>query len=94
MAVPKRTEALDGRWALTVPTITLFPSTNSMLSRSLWTSCRRSPEVMEDNTRTPFFASACIDSKTMGENPVASKIKSNGPNLFVASGTGISRVLT
>ena len=33
-----------------------------------------SPPVTLESTRTPFFASACIASKTIGEKPVASKI--------------------
>jgi hypothetical protein len=48
--------------------------------------------VTLDSTRTPFLPSACMLSKTMGENPVASKIRSNGPSCRAPSRTGRSAV--
>src|SRR5438552_4011938 len=82
------------RLAFTVPTMTLFPSTNSRLMRSAGTRTMRSPPVTLDKTRTPFFPSACMLSKTTPELPVASKITSNGPNFFPPSIIGSSCVIT
>ena len=76
------------RLAFTVPTITLLPSTNSRLIRSAGTSIILSPPVTLDSTSTPFLPSACMLSKTTGEEPVASKIRSNGPYFLAPSRIG------
>ena len=55
------------RLALTVPTMTLLPSTNSRLIRSAGTSTVRSPPVTLESTSTPFLPSACMLSNTTGE---------------------------
>mgnify|MGYP001791318358 CR=1 FL=1 len=47
--------------------------------RSAATSTRRSPPVTLESTSTPFRPRTSIASNSKGENPVASKIKSNGP---------------
>src|ERR1041384_818332 len=78
------------RFAFTVPTITLLPSTNSRLIRSAHTSTVRLPPVTLDRTSTPFFPSASMLSNTTDELPVASKIRSNGPNCFAPSRIGVS----
>jgi hypothetical protein len=80
------------RLALTVPTITLLPSTNSRLILSAGTSIVRSPPVTLDKTSTPFLPSARMLSNTTGEKPVASKITSKGPYFFAPSMTDNSFV--
>ena len=60
-------------------TMTLFPRTNSRLIRSAGTWIICSPPVTLESTRTPFFPSARMLSKTTVELPVASKMMSNGP---------------
>ena len=81
------------RLALTVPTMTLLPRTNSKLIRSAGTWIILSPPVTLESTSTPFLPRACMLSKTTPELPVASKIKSNGPNFCPPSTIGTSWVI-
>src|SRR2546425_1062311 len=70
------------RFALTVPTITLLPSTNSRLILSAGTSTLRSPPVTLGGTSTPFFARPRMLSDTKGEEAGGSENKSKGPHLL------------
>ncbi len=79
------------RLALTVPTITLFPRTKSRLILSAGTCSVRLPPVMLESTSTPFFAIACMLSKTTAEEPVPSNTMSNAPALLDDARNGFFR---
>jgi hypothetical protein len=76
--------------ALTVPTITLLPSTKLWLILSELISAFRSPPVIEASTSTPFLPSTSAASQTIGLKPVASRIRSNGPRSALASASVMS----
>ena len=82
------------RLALTVPTATLLPSTNERLIASAGTSVERLPPVTLDSTRTPSLPRTCMASKTSGEKPVASKMRSMGPASATAAVSVVVFVLT
>ena len=59
------------------------------------TSTRRIPPVTLDRTITPFFPSSThMASNARGENPVASKIRSNFPCCSAAFWIEVCLVLT
>jgi hypothetical protein len=60
---------------------------------SAGTSHLRSPPVTLKSTSAPFLASDCIASKTSGEYPEPSNIRSNAPERRASSASDTSVVI-